>query len=220
MTVDELVQFFRADTSDNIEPFLWSDMEILVYANEARDQFVRATGGISDELTIPIQKGVGVANVPSTVLNFRYAYITRNNAKLTFLNEGELPTTSYGKTIPYGAVTDVREGRVGFIEIGNQTNVIRFIPTPDEDDVCTLGVYRLPNTRLVRGGEIDEINAIHHRFLVDYMKSMAYAKHDAETLQNTKSLTYRQLFDAYCQQCVIERERHRSHPRFVRYGGL
>jgi hypothetical protein len=220
MTVDELVQFFRMDTSDTIEPFLWSDVEVLVYANEARDQFVRMTGGISDELQIPVVKGVATATVPSTVLNFRYAYLTYNNTKLSFVNEGELPTPNYGYGIQSGAVTDPRSGRVTAIEIGNQPDVIRWIPRPMEDDTCTVGVYRLPKNALVRGGEITEVQAHHHRRLVDYMKGLAYAKHDAETLQNAKSSQYKQEFAMYCEQCVGERERYRSHSRVVTYGGL
>lgn len=220
MTVDELVQFFRMDTSDTIEPFLWSDTEVLVYANEARDQFVRMTGGVSDELQIPVLKGVATADVPTSVLNFRYAYITYNNTSLPFVNEGELPTPNYGYGMRHGAVTDMRNGRLKAIEIGNQPNVIRWIPLPMEDDTCTIGVYRLPNNALIRGAEITEVQPIHHRHLVDYMKFLAYAKHDAETLQGAKSVQYKQLFDAYCQQCVGERERYRSHSRVVTYGGL
>lgn len=220
MTVDELVQFFRMDTSDTIEPYLWSDVEVLVYANEARDQFVRTTGGISDELQIPVVKGVATASVDATILNFRYAYITYNNTSLPFVNEGELPSPSYGYGVKRGAVTDTRAGRLIAIEIGNQPDVIRWVPIPMEDDTCVIGVYRLPTAALVRSGEITEVQAHHHRHLVDYMKFLAYAKHDAETLQNTKSLAYKQLFDVYCQQCVDERALYRSHPRVIPYGGL
>lgn len=220
MTVDELVQFFRMDTSDTIEPFLWSDAEVLVYANEARDQFVRTTGGISDEIQVPVVKGVAKANVPASVLNFRYAYVTYNTAKVPFVNEGELPAPGYGYGVKHGGVTDTRTGRLVAIEIGNQPDVIRWIPTPVEDDTCTIGVYRLPNAPLSRGGEITEVQPQHHRHLVDYMKFLAYAKHDAETLQNTRSVTYKQLFEAYCQQCVDERALYRAHPRLIGYGGL
>ena len=220
MTVDELVQFFRMDTSDTLEPFLWSDTEVLVYANEARDQFVRTTGGISDEIQIPVLKGVAKANVPSGVLNFRYAYINYTNKKIPFVNEGELPAPGYGYGVKHGGVTDTRTGRMVAIEIGNQTDTIRWIPTPVEDDTCTLGIYRLPNTPLVRGGEITEVQLIHHRHLVDYMKFLAYSKHDAETLQNTRSSNYKEMFERYCHQCIGERERYRSHTHVVAYGGL
>lgn len=220
MTVDELVHFFRADISDTIEPFLWSDVEVLVYANEARDQFVRSTGGIADELRIPVVKGVPTASISPAVLNFRYAYITYNNTNLPFVNEGQLPTPKYGYGMRSGAVTDTRPGRLIAIEIGNQPDVIRWIPCPMEDDTCVIGVYRLPSAPLVAGGEITEVQAHHHRRLVEYMKFLAYGKHDAETLQNTKSLACKQLFDAYCQQCVDERALYRAHPLVISYGGL
>ena len=61
MNVQELYDQFRSDMQDEEQDFLWTDVELFRYMNEAYRMFVRLMGGIadftSDLCAVPIVAG-------------------------------------------------------------------------------------------------------------------------------------------------------------------
>ena len=225
MTVDELLGLFRRDVSDTVAPYLWDDVELLSYANDAVLTFVRLTGGIPDSTTpavtqIPILAGVSTAKVSPLILNFRSAYLVSNGRKLEIINGAEVPLNNPTGFNGIGNPVNDRPGDVRFIEIGVERGLGRWVSKPLVNDTCQLSVFRLPINQLIAGGQITEIGTEHHRALMLHMKYLAYAKHDGETFQQARSEQQRQLFEQYCQRATDEWDRYKTKVRIVAYGGL
>src|SRR5665647_2592591 len=52
MTSDELYALFRSDVVDATAPYLWTDVEVWNYMNDAYKSFVRKIGGIPDNTSL------------------------------------------------------------------------------------------------------------------------------------------------------------------------
>ena len=63
MTPAELLNLFRIEVDDQVEPYLWSDFEFYTYLNEAQNTFASLIGGIADQSSKITQLGYSVGDV-------------------------------------------------------------------------------------------------------------------------------------------------------------
>lgn len=229
MKSDDLYTLFRSDVVDAVAPYLWSDLEVWTYMNDAYRMFVRLTGGIPDSSSaltrLTLAPGVATSLVSPLILRFRSAYLMSDGSDLTIINEGEAPRLS---TTAYGQVSAGRrnllQGRVEYMITGlgrTATNgLVRWQRIPQVADVVQLSVQRLPLDTVVAGFEFDEVGEEHHEHLMLWMKHRAYDKQDAECFDRGKRDEYEQKFRAYCAEAKAEWNRYRSHNMNVVYGGL
>jgi hypothetical protein len=229
MTSDELFDLFRSDVRDDVPVPLWSDVEVWNYMNDAYKTFVRLTGGIADTTSaltqVPIVAGVATASVSPLILKFRTAYLLSTGARLTILNDMDLPVAT---AADYGAVwtssNQNTPGTVQSVVVGVERNslrgLVRWVRVPMVDDTCQFSVYRLPKDTVESGFEFDEIGEEHHVNLLMWMKYRAYGKQDAETFDRGRRDEYKAEFQAYCRDVSAEWERYKSKVHVVAYGGL
>ena len=230
MTSDDLYALFRSDVVDAVAPYLWSDIEVWNYMNDAYRMFFRLTGGIPDAITpsvtqVPLVAGNAYSSVSSLILRFNSAYLTSDGTDLKIVNGTQLPkigTTDYGSMV--AAARDNSSGPVRYM----QTNVakdqyggtVRWIRIPAVNDTVQLDVYRLPLDTVTTGFGFDELDEMHHEALMLWMKARAYGKQDAETFDRGRRDDYEKKFRDYCTDAKAELRRYKGHVMSVAYGGL
>lgn len=227
MTPSQLYDLFRTDIVDTATPYLWSDDEVWGYMDEAHKQFARLTGGISDSTSDLTQLEVAVGDtwvdVDPRILKIRHAQKTTNDAELEIVNfeDTELLArdNDYGIRRIFRLTND--SGPLQYLVAGMERAKLRLIPIPDTAETISLIVYRLPLETISADAQPDfEIEEQHHRFLLHWMKKLAYEKQDAETFDKDRSEKFERKFLDYCGEARHERELREHKYRTVAYGGL
>lgn len=227
MTPGEVIEEFRSQVSDENEPYLFSETEVLRWLIDAQDMFVRNIGGITDGSTNALIDIQLTADYPwSTfspyILRIRSGRLLTLKKSIDFVHEADLAmyrTKDYGFVISdYLDDTDTGNPSVGILGITD--GKIRWYKVPDADDTCRMHIYRLPYPRIVTEEDCFEIEEQHHIHLVMWMKHMAYGKEDAETYDKDLSESNERAFNAYTDKARKEKERQRFKPKQVRYGGI
>jgi hypothetical protein len=225
MDIKTLISAFRTDVCDDVQPYLWSDKEIIRYINDAYLMFVRLTGGIPDTYSeaaeVAITAGNSTVSVNSSVLRIMNAYRGSDGKEVTVINPTDLYLLNkddYGRRY---TLSSTAEGEVEYLVIGEGQHTGRVINTPIEDDTLKLYVYRLPLNRVESTSDnLDEVDEMHHLHLIDWMKHLAYKKQDSETLNPDGSMMAYEDFSKYCRLVRLEWERAKHKTRVVQYGGL
>jgi len=219
-----LLEKFRLEVFDTVEPFLWSDDEALEYMDDAHKMFCRLTDGIPDatsDLTIiDFLAGDEWLPIDERVLKIRKAYLASTNKPVGLINFEDLGSVThdtYGYPIP--TFLDNSTGDVTQIVLGMEQDQVRLIKIPEVDDTMRLIIYRLPLTDITATGQAFEIHQRHHVHLLHWMKHRAYSKHDAETFNKGKADEFEMKFRNYCEQSRVEGETRRHKERTVSYGG-
>lgn len=236
MTLQDLIEQFRSEVSDEAPPFLWSDDEALLYAIDAQDMFVRIGGGIADVTVAAADVGTPAtrledlsltASNPYTsispyILRVRSGRLLTAGRDVTFAQESDMQLVwvrDYGWTQGL-SFDDSDTGQVTHGVLGVRDNHVRWVRVPDANDTCRLHVFRLPFPRIVKQEDDLEIADHHHLHLTKWMKHLAYAKQDAETRDDKQSATFEAAFRQYAETARKELERQRYRPRAVQYRGI
>lgn len=226
MNSTKLYNLFRNDVTDTVKPYLWSDPEVFTYMGDAYDMFVRLTGGIPD-FTSPVtqlvaKEGVATTKVSEKILRFVHAWRVADMRELAIINSTDLGRTfasDYGSWNPQRLTAD--EGPITSMLIGMERNKVRWLKVPASDQAVQLHVYRLPLERITDfDQELEEVDEIHHLHLLKWMKSLAYRKQDAETLDVGTADQNELLFRNYCFEAKAEFARRDHKTRIVQYNGL
>lgn len=235
MNLQDLIEkHFRPQVADVDAPYLWSDDEVLQYAIDAQDMFVRLVGGLADMTVVASDPGVAAgtaladldvtASTPFTahspyILRIKSARLVTAKIDVPIINEPDLaivPTKDYGWTRGL-SLDDTDIGDVRFAVLGLRENQIRWMRVPNATDTCRLHVLRLPLPRIAAQEDALEIGTEHHFHLVKWMKYLAYSKQDSEVLDPKKAIDNEQAFRAYCEQARKEIEKRRYKPRVVQF---
>lgn len=207
---------FRADTDDNVAPFLWSDDLIAAYADDAQKMFCRLTNGIADSTSeacsIDIVAGEPSADLDKRILRIRRIQRDSDGAKLDVFNIEDLDARGV-------RLTSV-QGPVRAAVLGMDEHSLRWLDVPLADDTASLLVYRLPLRAITTSRSQLEIDDQHHRALLLWMKHLAYARQDADTFNQRLAERYEGEFHTYCQAAKAEQDRARAKVRVVAYGGI
>lgn len=235
MTLPELMAAFRAEVADEALPYLWSDAEVLRFAIDAQDTFVRKTGGISESGAggfAAASPGLDICTLTLTasspwsahspyILRIRSGTMVTAQRDVEFISEGDLRTTmvrDYGWTVG-ATLRDDDTGPVTHGILGLQDGYVRWYRVPDAADTCRLHVYRLPYPRITdsNGSTQLEIAALHHFHLIKWMKHLAYSKQDAEARDDKRALESKAEFEDYVKEAAREVSRVRYKPRQVQF---
>lgn len=216
MKSGELLEMFRDEMDDRVEPYLWGDDLVYRYFDDAETMFCRLTDGIADATTAAVAE---IAVVPDTewyplhesVRKLRQASRGDTGAPLRILNQEDMPTL--------GIRFDGRKGPLEALILGIEEGKVRMWPVPTETFTVRLSTFRLPLVRITDDQDF-EIPALHHQHLLMWAKHRAYLKQTAETLDKTRAAELGAAFRSYCEQVQREQELARRKPRTVAYGGL
>ena len=221
-----LYDAFRTDVVDLARPYFWSDDEVWRYAADAQRQFTRLTGGVSDVLSdvtaVDIVTGEAWADLHPSILRIMAATRRSDHKPIELINStdlGKMRSSDYGQI--KALILDELAGPVRYGVIGMQRNKIRWVQVPLVDDIADLHVYRMPLTVIDGPGqEIADVDEEHHLHLLNWMKSLAYMKSDADTFDPKKAQESEAKFRGYCEQVKSEWQRYKHKTRTVSYGGI
>jgi hypothetical protein len=218
MNSTELLETFRDEMNDVATPYLWSDLLVYRYINDAQEMFCRLTEGIEDSSTpdicrLEVTAGEDWCPVSRKVLKVREAVNVATGRPFGIMN--------MEKASEKGVHFNGNPGPVKLFVTGLEKSKLRAWPMPAEDVTVELRVFRLPLVTITDDGEQPlEIDEQHHLSLLLWMKHKAYGKEDAETFDRRKSDDYEQRFYTYCAQARKEQERARRSTGTVMYGGI
>lgn len=229
MNSAELYDTFRSDVVDTARPYLWTDEDVYRYMDAAYRMFVRLTGGIADFTTEEVVKlnlitGEDVYSLHPSVLRIMTITLDSTGEEVSVINAADMPTL-YNSVNDYGQLRKLSmnnlPGAVRWVVQGMQKNKVKVIQIPMADDSLSMYLYRLPLTHIVDDKhDLGEVDDDHHTYLLDWMKSLAYKKQDAETVDKAKSEKAEADFTKYCAQVRREWERYKHKTRVVGYGGF
>lgn len=227
MDSTRLHDLFRSEVRDEETPYLWSDVEIYSYMDDAQNMFARLQGGIADSSSAAARIAVAAGDVfvptSPTILKLRAVRRAADGYDVEILNYEDLQTRRDSQPNDYGRMRGYRldntVGQIRAVVSGMEANKLRLLHIPEEDQTLELTVYRMPLVALDGQGKVLEIDEIHHRPLLHWMKYLAHQKQDAETYDRGRAENFRAEFLAYADQAKAERERREHKYRTVAYGG-
>lgn len=218
MNVGEIIALFRTEVSDIERPYLWNDEEALAYLNDAYTMLIRFMGGVPDSTSsvteIAVDIGDKEAAIDKSIIRVVRAFRESDGMEISVIESTDVPLVrnSAGKMalLRVGSHT----GPIEYLVIGSDRNQVSFHPVPAATDTLKLQVRRIPLVYLAADSDVpSDVGDEHHIHLLKWMKSMAYRKQDADTLDMEKAQLNESLFLQYCEQATYEQERMRRKSR-------
>lgn len=193
MQLLDLINLFRREVDDTVAPYLWSDQEIIDYANDAQNEACRRARLLIDSTTPDLcQFNVPLANeglvlIDDRTLFVRHARIAgkRSLQRVTMrdLEQKHWNWRDHAPRDPVAFVTDYETGK------------LLLWPKPDTDVVLQLTVVRLPKVEMNDPQDTPEIAPRLHRSLRFWMMFRAYSKQDSQANDPKKAAESLQLFE-------------------------
>lgn len=222
-TVVELIQDFRRQVDDLVEPYLWSDEEIRDYFDEAEDDFCERTNALYDQLNFDYVAGQEWLSLPSYITDIRAAadgnyrvVAVRNRAPWEeaigrddygiHFNANDWPLVT-GPTV-IALITDLRLDQV------------RLYPIPSVNGSIILDVYRRPVVSLAERPELEVTDRKQQRVIFTEACALAYGKHDAEAYNPKMAEALHLEYLQACDELARSARRRRRDNQTVGYGGL
>ena len=187
-TAYDLLVIFRGEVSDIVNDVtvqeyarLWKDAEIYGYMTEACDALARDTELLYEVSSIGYLAGDLTVPLPPHILKIRSVRMVTANKTLR-PNNANGPRTvyrDYGIVSPSSmfGVSGTPLEYVRDYDIG----ALRLVPTPIVADTLELQSSVTIPDALGTGDDVPFTEAIDQRLVLEYMKSRAYRKQDAET---------------------------------------
>lgn len=196
MTLADLIAAFRTDADDTVKKYLFADVDVVRWLNEAVDEACIRAKLIFDSVTpaycsIAVQAGVSVYPVNAGVLDITYASLTDGEEVVVL---GKTDRIEMDRVRPAWR-TEARRPDA----LIQYDTYIELNAKPVLDHALKLELYRLP----LKPMSLDcidtakpEIGATHHRHLVHWALHRAYSKPDAETFNPDKARIAAAAFEA------------------------
>jgi hypothetical protein len=191
MNLGEILTQSRSELDDTQPDYLWSDSELIGYANEAQEQACRRSRLIIDSSTveiceIPVVAGVSLYPLDERILAIKDV-VDANGRVLVGATVGWMNENVSGWRSS--------EGEPSAIITDFETDKLKLYPTPKVDSVIRLRVVRTQLSDMVSEQDRPEIKSRYHRALIHWIKHRAYLKKDADTLDKNASADSLSLFE-------------------------
>jgi hypothetical protein len=192
MNLRDLIDLFRIDVDDTVEPFLFGEDEAIEYANDAQNEAARRSRLLLDSTTtaianIDVVAATGLYELDPRVLFIRKARFA-NKQPLRRMNMQDMETRD-----PYWE--DANASEPMYFISDYETGKIRLHPTPSESGTLLLTVVRDPLAEMNDIDDVPEIPARYHRSLRFWMAFRAYSKQDAEANDPKKAIDSLSMFE-------------------------
>ena len=221
--LETLITRWRTDMEDTVAPYLWSDVEITEYFDEAQDEFLEMVDLIKKEISISYTASDPWVDIPYYVTRVRDAE-TSDNRTVSLYNHEEflekIKTDDYGiftlatnwksttGSYPEAMITDIEQDKA------------RLYPIPTSDGTITATVYRRAVEPLEESGELEVTDREHQRCILMKARALGYMKHDSETFDAQKAADLDAQFEAKALKIDSRTNRRTRRARAVAYGGL
>lgn len=234
-TVRQLIETFRKEVDDPYVPggqvadpdadSLWKDSEIFGYIDEAQIELSRRTLMFNESKQLSFQANDEFLDHPKGYIEHRFAYAIdgTNRHPMLFRSVEEMEqaiTDDYGLRTTTDWITEA--GWPPRFLVGDYVHgKFKMVPKPDKAGSILLLYYSHPVLNPVGMSQQLSFDQPHHtRALLHWMKALAYAKQDAETLDLQRSQQFEVAFERAARGIDSDEKRGRRKPGTVAYGGL
>lgn len=194
MTYAELIDIARKYLNDTIDPYLWSDDELLVYLYKSLDTFLKETEVLQDDFELVVESGVSEVELPDTIIRVLsptcdYKDLEKKSPEYLFNLQSQARTG-----MP--AIYAYRKGGLLLYPIPDTEVTIRgrAVRTVDFDEVLDYDTF--DKTIPLPSG--------YQPILLDGIQANAYRKHDSDIEEVNKAIKYEQLFYAQINSIKIK----------------
>lgn len=185
MTIDDLIADARGNyLADDVEPYLWSDDALLIFANEAIVEACRRAPLIYRVKTVSI-----VAGTAEYTLNKAIRQILV--AKMALQLDPLLQKTDYDLSV--SASPDWRSRNATPINYIREKHTLTLYPNPVVNDTLSLTCTCLPESDFDLEEDID---AEYHESLVYWIVYRAFMKKDVDAYDPVKAEAFLEKFTA------------------------
>lgn len=192
MTLSDLMTLFRTETDDTVAPYLWSDDELIDFANDAQLEACRRARLLVDSSTSAITQIALSAGQALVALDPRVLFVRRARfaGGLPLRRMTMQDMEAYD---PYWL--DTQDGTPRAFVPDYETGKIRLWPGPAQTMSLQLTVVRDPLVDMQADDDVPEIAPRYHRSLRFWMMARAYGKQDAQANDPKKELNSMALFE-------------------------
>lgn len=192
MQLSDLITLFRNEVDDTVVPYLWSDAEVIEFANDAQLEAARRARLLLDSSTVAVCQIAVVANTALYALDPRVIFVRRarlvGSHPLARKNVQDMDNEQAGwedatAATPLAFVTDFETGK------------LKLYPPPNASSTLALTVVRTPLADMTNEDDTPEIHARFHRSLRFWMMYRAYSKKDADANDPKKAIESMTLFE-------------------------
>ena len=215
---EELISTFRSDTFDDVEPYFWSEADILDYLDEAQKKFCRVGVPIVDSKSTVTQLDIttGEVELPyhESITRIRTARLGSTGMEMNIRTQ-DVYVGQYRKPNALASTGNIRD-----IFVDYDDDYIRLSRVPANDDTLLLHVERKPINTLSACTDYMEVKEDYHRAIIEWALYRAYSKQDAETFDMQKATAAKTNF--YDEVAEAKRSYRKRHGRLgqVSYGGI
>lgn len=211
-TVGDLIKAFREDENDQATPPLWSDGQLLRFAEGALAAFSEKTKSIIDD-GLEVDFGVGEDVLPYSeqIIDVLDAELVIGERKwpLCLASPADMPRSR----APFS-------GRPAVLIASSSPQKMRLVPAPKEAGLLRLTVIRRVSLKAAtKETKLTDLNQAHREYLLLFIKHRAYNVKDAELFDGAKADGYLAEFNYECQRIYEDELRRRGGARRIRYQG-
>lgn len=192
MNRSELIANARILATDTVAPYLWSDAEITIYANDAQREACRRARLITDSATASVCSIALAAATPIYTLNQKVLFV--NRVKLV----GEsLPLTSISYKDLDRQIPGWEENTGSPTHYVKDTDAGKFrpYPTPTVAGTAKLTVTRMPLEDMTSDSDEPEIQPHLHDSLLFWILYRMFSKPDNDGYDEAKAAKNLALFE-------------------------
>jgi hypothetical protein len=181
----------RTLDDDSTTDKLWSQVEILEYAQDAENEACERADLIIDDTSsltnITVDTSTGTFGIASTIISVRSAMMSLGSEPLMETSEEVLDKSVSGWRTASGTPRSY---------VMTPTNKLILYPMPSVADTVNMTVSRFPNTPMTVDGS-PEVDARYHAGLIEWILHRAYMKNDSETLNVGKAKDHKKKFEEF-----------------------
>lgn len=192
MTLLDLITLFRNEADDATEPYLWSDDELIEFANDAENEACRRARLLVDSSTAmtrivldPLDAGVTTLD-PAIIFVRRAQLVGRRPLQRMTMRDMDNWNPFWRNTPP---------GPPRMFITDSDTGALLLYPAPLGPDDLRLTVVRTPLVEMKDEQDSPEIPARFHRSLRYWMLYRAYSKQDSQANDPKKAADSLALFE-------------------------
>lgn len=196
MNLEQLIQQFRVDADDLVQPYLWPDEWVAPWLTEAVSEAAvrgRLIYEAADPAICEIAVTAGTATYPLHASLYELV-------SLRFKVAG----SDRSEPVHLKAREELDRIRPGWRdETGTPRHAIQddtritLVPRPELAGTLHIEGYRVPLKALENDTDKPEIHEAHHRHLVHWALHRAFTKPDSETIDPTRAATAEAAFTRY-----------------------
>jgi len=205
-SVSDLLTSFRRLADDEGIDSLWSDAELIEYADEAHREFARETLCFPDSTTFApaVTTGDPWVKLDPRIIKVRHAILASRRGVVSRKTLDELAEilscSDYGQQQAYDWEVDTGTPRYLVTDLDPARG--RLVPIPVEDDTLSLTVYREPKYSFTSISDLIEIPDKFRRSLLYGMMARAAEKQDIDAFGMSSATDFqlrweRDLVEAY-----------------------